>query len=266
MTTTTAQQLAAAGCDWIVPTWDAPANVGALMTTRIGGVSTGPYASLNLGANVGDADEAVTENRRRLNAFLPAAPRWLRQVHGIDVAIHRARPGVAPPIADAAVTRERGVVCAVLVADCLPVLLADRDGTAVGIAHAGWRGLAAGVVERTVAALAELGADAERLAAWLGPAVGQRAFEVGGEVRAAFLATDAAADPHFAPGAPGKWHADLRALARRRLAACGVRTIAESDGCTVADSERFYSWRRDRGGGRMAALVWLDPASSERPV
>ena len=259
--TTTAKRLAAAGCDWIVPTWEAPANVGALMTTRNGGVSTGPYASLNLGTHVGDADAAVAENRRRLGVHLPAAPRWLRQVHGTAVVVHRARPAAEPPIADGAATREHGVVCAVLVADCLPVLLADRAGTAVGIAHAGWRGLAAGVVERTVASLADLGASADRLVAWLGPAIGPAAFEVGGEVRASFVGADVGAGQAFVPGAPGKWHADLRALARRRLAACGVRAIAEDDACTVSDAARFYSWRRDRGGGRMAALVWLAPAS-----
>jgi YfiH family protein len=264
--TTTAKRLVAAGCDWIIPTWEAPANVGALMTTRNGGVSTGPYASLNLGDHVGDADEAVAENRRRLGAYLPAAPRWLRQVHGNAVVFHRARRAAEPPVADGAATNEPGVVCAVLVADCLPVLLADRAGTAVAIAHAGWRGLASGVVERTVGCLVQAGASAERLVAWLGPAIGPTAFEVGGEVRAALGDTDAGADQCFVPGAPGKWHADLRALARRRLAACGVRAIAEHDACTVSDATRFYSWRRDRGGGRMAALVWLAPPSSSRPV
>ncbi len=264
--TTLAQRLAAAGHDWIVPAWDAPAHVGALVTTRTGGVSAGAHASLNLGASVGDDDRAVAENRRRLDAFVPAAPRWLRQVHGNVVALQRAQPAGEPPVADAAVTRERGVVCAVLVADCLPVLLADRDATVVGIAHAGWRGLAAGVVERTVAALGGLGAGADRLVAWLGPCIGPQAFEVGSDVRAAFLATDAGADAHFAPATPGKWRADLRALARRRLTACGVRTIAASDACTVADPARFYSWRRDRGGGRMAALVWLAAAGRGGPV
>jgi len=255
--TALAQPLAAAGHDWIVPAWDAPAEVAALMTTRKGGVSAGVHASLNLGANVGDDERAVAENRRRLCALLPAPPRWLRQVHGADVVVQRAEAASEPAVADAAVTRERGVVCAVQVADCLPVLLADRDGTAVGIAHAGWRGLAAGVVERTVATIGDLGADAGRLVAWLGPCIGPLAFEVGPEVRAAFLATDAGADACFAPGVPGKWLADLRGLARRRLAACGVHAIAASDACTVADAARFYSWRRDRGGGRMAALVWL---------
>ena len=252
-------RVAAGGLDWIVPDWPAPSAVGALMTTRTGGVSAGAYASLNVGANVGDIDEAVAENRRRLSAFLPAPPRWLRQTHGTAVAVHGANAGAEPAAADAAVTRVRGVVCAVQVADCLPVLLADRAATAVGIAHAGWRGLAAGVVEQTVAALAAVGADADHLVAWLGPAIGPTAFEVGAEVRTAFVAIDAGADAHFAPGAPGKWHADLRALARRRLAACGVHAVAASGECTASDPARFFSWRRDRAGGRMAALVWLAP-------
>jgi len=264
--TALAQRLATAGHDWIVPAWDAPQHVGALVTTRNGGVSAGAYASLNLGANVGDDERAVAENRRRLGAFVPAPPRWLRQVHGTDVAVHRADAATAPPLADAAVTRERGVVCAVLVADCLPVLLADREGTVVGVAHAGWRGLAAGVVERTVAALGDLGAGADRLVAWLGPCIGSQAFEVGADVRAAILATDAGAGAHFVPDAPGKWRADLRGLARRRLAACGVRAIAASGACTVSDAARFYSWRRDRGGGRMAALVWLAAPAGGAPV
>jgi YfiH family protein len=252
-------RIAAAGVDWIVPDWYAPSSVGALMTTRAGGVSEGAYASLNIGANVGDAEKAVAENRLRLSAFLPAPPRWLRQTHGTAVAVHGAQPGIESAAADAAVTRERGVVCAVQAADCLPVLFADRAGTVVGVAHAGWRGLAAGVVERTVAALAELGANADQLVAWLGPAIGPTAFEVGAEVRAAFVSIDANADVHFTAGAPGRWHADLRALARRRLAACGVHGVAASGECTASDPLRFFSWRRDRGGGRMAALVWLAP-------
>jgi YfiH family protein len=253
------QRIAAAGLDWIVPDWAAPASVGALVTTRAGGVSEGAFASMNLSPAVGDDPEAVSENRRRLTSFLPAPPRWLAQVHGIEVAVLRAHPDPKYPVADAAVTRERGVVCAVQVADCLPVLLADRGGTAVGIAHAGWRGLAAGVIERTLTALGDFGIGSDRLVAWLGPSIGPAAFEVGAEVRAAFVAHDAGADAHFAGGAAGKWQADLRALARRRLAACGVMTVAANDECTKAGHDRFYSWRRDHGGGRMAALVWIAP-------
>jgi YfiH family protein len=253
------QRIRSAGLDWIVPGWSAPASVGALVTTRAGGVSEGAYASMNLSTAVGDDPEAVAENRRRLSSFLPAAPRWLAQAHGTEVVVLGTNPDRKSPVADAAVTRGRGVVCAVLVADCLPVFLADRNGTAVGIAHAGWRGLAAGVIERTVAALGDLGVRGDRLVAWLGPSIGAAAFEVGAEVREAFLAHDAGADAHFAGGAAGKWHADLRALARRRLAAYGVMTVAANDECTKTDDSRFYSWRRDHGGGRMAALVWIAP-------
>jgi len=254
-----AQRIRSAGLDWIVPEWATPASVGALVTTRAGGVSHGAFASMNLSTAVGDDPEAVSENRRRLSSFLPAPPRWLTQVHGTEVAVLGAHADPKSPVADAAVTRERGVVCAVLVADCLPVFLADRDGTAVGIAHAGWRGLAAGVIEQTVGAMANLGARSDRLVAWLGPSIGAAAFEVGAEVRAAFLAHDPEADAHFAAGAADKWHADLRALARRRLAARGVITVAANDECTRTGRDRFYSWRRDHGGGRVAALVWIAP-------
>ncbi len=250
------QRLLAAGLDWIVPAWAAPPSVRALVTTRSGGISAGACATMNLGTGVGDGAEAVAENRRRLSAFLPGAPRWLAQTHGIDVVVLDGSAAPHPLPADAAVTRERGVVCAVLVADCLPVLFADREGTAVGAAHAGWRGLAAGVVERTVAALAGLAVPRDRLVAWLGPSIGAAAFEVGAEVRAAFLEHDAAADAHFAQGTPGKWHADLHGLARQRLAACGVAAVAATRERT-GDGARFYSWRRDRAGGRMAALVWI---------
>jgi hypothetical protein len=163
-----------------------------------------------------------------------------------------------PPVADAAVTRERGVVCAVLTADCLPVLFADRAGRAVGIAHAGWRGLAAGVLEATIAALAAQGVAPADLLVWLGPAIGPAAFEVGADVVAAFRATDPGAAASFVPQAGGKWHADLHALARRRLAAAGIGSVAGNVLCTYADPARFYSYRRERETGRMAAIVWLD--------
>jgi YfiH family protein len=251
------ERLAAAELDWIVPDWPVPAGVGALVTTRNGGVSRGACATMNVGARDADSVEAIEENRRRLCALLPADPRWLKQVHGADVVVHvGGDPGDLT--ADAAVTRERGVVCAVQVADCLPVLLADRHGRAAGIAHAGWRGLAAGVVERTVETLARLGTPPHDLVAWLGPAIGPAAFEVGPEVRTAFVASDAGADAHFVPGAPGKWQADLYGLARRRLAASGVVPVSGGGYCTRTDAGRFFSWRRDRDCGRMAALVWLD--------
>jgi len=256
------QRIRSAGLDWIIPEWAAPSPVAALVTTRTGGVSEGACASMNLSMAVDDDPHAVDENRRRLLSFLPSPPRWLAQVHGTGVAVLGALADSQSPVADAAVTRERGVVCAVLVADCLPVLFADREGIAVGVAHAGWRGLAAGVVERTVAALGQLGATSDRLAAWLGPSIAGAAVEVGDEGRAAFVAVDTGADAHFVPGTPGKWNADLRALARRRLAGCGVTTVTANDECTSTDRDRFYSWRRDRAGGRMAALVWIAPDSS----
>lgn len=235
------------------PGWRVPANVHAAMTTRAGGASRAPYGSLNLAGHVGDRPEAVSENRRRVREALalPAEPAWLEQVHGNAVAV---LPGAPRAPADAAVSFARGSVCAVLVADCLPVFLAGRAGDRVGIAHAGWRGLAAGVVEATIAAL---GCETSELVAWLGPSIGPEAFEVGEEVRAAFLAQDGAAAGAFRPGRPGRWLADLPQLARRRLHAAGVAEVGGDSLCTVADPERFFSYRRDGVTGRMAALAWL---------
>jgi polyphenol oxidase len=256
-----AQRIEGAGLDWIVPDWPASPSVRAVVTTRRGGVSAGALATMNLGNGVGDSDEAVAENRRRLRAFLPAAPRWLHQVHGTAVVVHRVPHDGVAAVADAAVTREPDVVCAVLTADCLPVLLADRRSPVVGVAHAGWRGLAAGVVERTVAAMKNLGAD--DLVAWLGPAIGPAAFEVGADVLEAFRAAHRDADTHFASGAPGKWYADLYGIARQQLADCGIGTVGGGGFCTKTDATRFYSWRRERNGGRMAALVWLEPGAAD---
>jgi YfiH family protein len=235
------------------PDWPAPAGVRAAVTTRQGGVSRGPYATLNLALHVGDDPAAVAENRARLRAALelPAEPAWLEQAHGTGVAV---LPGARAGPADAAVTFTQGPVCAVLVADCLPVFLASRAGDRVGIAHAGWRGLAAGVVEATVAAL---DCEPAALVAWLGPAIGPAAFEVGGEVRDAFIARDAGADAAFRPGRAGRWLADLPALARRRLAAAGVAAVTGGGLCTHTDASRFFSYRRDGATGRMAALAWL---------
>ncbi len=240
-----------AGC--LVPGWPAPRAVRAALTTRAGGVSRGAYASLNLALHVGDDPAAVAENRRRIRAALalPSEPSWLQQVHGRVVA---RLPGPLPEAADAAVCFERGPVCAVLIADCLPVFFASRDGDRVGLAHAGWRGLAAGVLEATIAAL---DCDPARLLAWLGPSIGPDAFEVGAEVRAAFVEADASAAAHFRPGRADRYFADLPALARARLAACGVTAVQGAGDCTVADSARFYSYRRDGATGRMAALAWL---------
>jgi YfiH family protein len=238
---------------FLQPEWAAPAGVRAAMTTRRGGVSQAPYASFNLAQHVGDDPAAVAENRRRLRAALalPAEPAWLEQVHGARVAI---LPSQAEDPADGAVTFGHGAVCAVLVADCLPVFLASRGGDRVGLAHAGWRGLAAGVVEATIAAL---DCDPATLVAWLGPCIGPDAFEVGGEVRDAFLAGDPAAASAFRAGRGDRWLADLPALARRRLAKAGVADVSGGGLCTHSDRARFYSYRRDGATGRMAALAWL---------
>ena len=255
-----ADALRRAGHDWIVPDWPVPARVAAVVTTRNGGVSAGRYASLNLGAASatragGDTPDAVAQNRARLRALLPAEPAWLAQVHG--TAVHDADlPATdGPPIADAAVTRTPGVVLAVQSADCLPVLLADREGAAIAIAHAGWRGLAAGVVDNAVRALA---IAPGRVVAWLGPAIGPDAFEVGADVRDAFVAADASADTAFRPTSHGKWLADLAALARQRLARCGVHDVHGGGVCTWSTPARFFSYRRDGETGRMAALLWLE--------
>jgi len=239
--------------EFLRPDWKLPANIRAVMTTRPGGESRGTYESFNLAAHVGDDAAAVAGNRRRLRETLdlPAEPAWLEQVHGTEVAV---LPGVDRGPADAAVTFTPGHVCAVLVADCLPVFLASRAGDRVGVAHAGWRGLADGVVEATVAAL-----DCEpgTLVAWLGPSIGPDAFEVDDDVRQAFLDRDAGAAGAFRAGRGGRYLADLPAIARRRLAALGIRDVSGGVLCTHADPARFYSFRRDGLTGRMAALAWL---------
>lgn len=234
--------------------WPAPERVRAGVTTRVGGVSEGPYASLNLGGHVGDDLDLVAENRRRLvaEAGLPGAPQWLAQVHGTQVV---QAPLSDVPEADAVWTEQRRVVCAVLTADCLPVLMCSDDGQRVAAAHAGWRGLLGGVLEATVAAL---GVPGERLLAWLGPAIGPRRFEVGPEVRAAFVAQDPGSDTCFQAHRDERWLADLYRLARRRLAAVGVRRCFSGDFCTVEDAERFYSYRRDGVSGRMASVIWRE--------
>ncbi len=240
----------------IRPRWAAHPRVHAAFTLRTGGVSTGPYASLNVGAHVGDAVEAVKENRRRVAAHLALAaqPAWVEQVHGIGVLELDGPAHAARQPADAMIARRPGTACVIQVADCMPVLFAAADGSAVAAAHAGWRGLAAGVLEATVA---RLGLDAGALAAWLGPAICPRHFEVGAEVRAAFMSHDAAASAAFVPNARGRWHCDLPALARQRLSALGVDAVSGGEWCTYADPERFFSYRRDGQCGRMAALVWL---------
>jgi conserved hypothetical protein TIGR00726 len=234
----------------IVPDWPAPPGVKSLMTTRDGGVSLPPYASFNLGSHVGDHADAVAANRARLRQHLPTEPVWLNQIHATSVADADTAHGV--PAADASVARARGTVCAVLTADCLPVLFCTRDGSAIAAAHAGWRGLHAGVLEATVAAMQ---AAPGTILAWLGAAIGPTAFEVGDEVRAAFVARDAEATTAFVPYRD-KWMADIYALARQRLRACGVTAIYGGGLCTYTDAARFYSYRRDGVCGRMASLIW----------
>ncbi len=240
---------------WIFPDWPAP--VRAVVTTRWGpGLSEPPFEHMNLGLNSGEAPDVVTSNRRTVAQALdlPSAPRWLRQVHGTRVATLGPLQGDGEPEADAAVSHVSGTVLAILTADCLPVLLAVDDGSGIGVAHAGWRGLAAGVIEATVAAM-DLAPS--RLVAWLGPCIGAASYEVGGEVREAFTAADAGAAAAFVPGRPGHWMCDLEALARRRLAAIGVRRIHGGGFDTFSD-RRFYSYRRDGArSGRFASLLWL---------
>ena len=242
--------------DWIIPAWPVPPHVRALVTTRAGGVSSPPFDSLNLGFATEDAAPAVAENRRRLRTLLPQEPRWLKQVHGAHVV--SAESVRERPEADAAIARERNTVCAILIADCLPVLFSDREGTIVAAAHAGWRGLAAGVLENTVDTMTAAGVAADHIIAYIGPAIGPYAFEVGNEVRAAYVDRDGGAADAFSPNGAGKWLADLPRLARRALARRGVTAIFGGNLCTYSDPKRFYSYRRDKVTGRMAAVIWRE--------
>lgn len=242
--------------DWIVPDWDVPARVRAIVTTRAGGVSTGPYLGLNLGRSTGDDPEHVNRNRELLRAAVPAELRWLRQAHGATVV--DAAQVAAPVEADASYAVEPNVLCVVSVADCLPVFLADRQGRAVAVAHAGWRGLAAGVLQATAHALrARLGEADARVQAWVGPGIGPAHFEVGADVLDAMERTLARAREAFAPVAGGKFRADLPALARQALAQVGVTDVGGGTLCTYSEPSRFYSFRRDRITGRHAAVIWL---------
>ncbi len=238
----------------LIPDWPAPAGVRACVTTREGGVSQAPFASFNLGDHVGDDPAAVAENRRRLTSEFAIAPAWLSQVHGVVVA--DANPAEIAE-ADASWTATPGIACTVMTADCLPALFCDRAGTRVAAAHAGWRGLAAGVLEATVDSLGVPGAD---ILVWLGPAIGPQAFEVGPQVREAFIATHPQTIEAFAPSVnAGRFMADIYRLARLRLAAHGVTAIYGGGECTVSDP-RFFSYRRNNPTGRFASLVWLERA------
>lgn len=240
--------------------WPAPANIGAFMSTRTGGASCAPWESLNLGDHVGDAPAAVAENRRRFAQAIAAAPVWLCQLHGTQVVDAASVGAGAPPHADGAWTDRPGIACVVQVADCLPVLLAARNGRAVGAAHAGWRGLAGGVVEHTLQAVAAAaGCGADDVVAWLGPCIGPQRFEVGRDVLVAF---GGHAPERFVASLPHdddkpRWMADLPGLARDRLRRAGVEQIAGGSWCTVGDASRFFSFRRDGVTGRLAAAVWL---------
>lgn len=244
------------------PDWPAPPCVHACVTTRQGGVSTGPWASFNLALHVNDKESLVQENRRLLHLSLQSIapcdePQWLTQVHGtkvVDAAADPLHRRVAPE-ADAVYTRQKGVPCAVLTADCLPVFFCDKEGKEVAVAHAGWRGLAGGVLEATVA---RFSGPAQALMAWMGPAIGATAFEVGAEVREQFLLQHAADGDAFRPSPHSeKFLADLYQLAFARLKRLGLMHVSGGGFCTVTDSERFYSYRRETQTGRMASLIWI---------
>lgn len=237
----------------IIPDWPTPTNVRVLQTTRCGGVSIAPYDNFNLGDHVGDVPQAVAHNRQLLAQLMPNEPVWLQQVHG-TVTVDVGGAGCLPQ-ADAAISRQRGAVCVVMTADCLPVLLCDELGTVVGVAHAGWKGLAAGVIESTVQAMK---VAPEKLLAWLGPAISQRAFEVGDDVRDAFVAQHAQAAEAFLPGANGKWMADIYLLAHQHLYALGITRVYGGEYCTYSDSVNFFSYRRDGVTGRMGTFIWLE--------
>ncbi|HET9341022.1 MAG TPA: peptidoglycan editing factor PgeF [Casimicrobiaceae bacterium] len=252
-------RLESAGLDWIVPDWAAPGHVVALSTTKAGGVA-GAFDPGSSRPSDAASPAQVATDRARLASFLPAPPVYLHQVHGTQVAVvddakaQRARD--VPPQADAAMTRTPCIALAVRAADCLPVLFSDRAGSVVAAAHAGWRGLAAGVLEATLAAMSVAPQD---VIAWIGPAIGPRAFEVGRDVLDAYVALDASDAACFVPHVAGKWLADLPGLARRRLVRAGVRDVAGGTWCTVSDAARFHSWRRERSAGRMATVIAIAP-------
>ena len=243
---------------WLHATWPAPAHVKTLISTRRGGVSLPPFNSMNLGAHVGDNPQHVEQNRRLLRQNLPAEPVWLNQIHS-TVVVQAEQVGQTPPDADASYTSAPANVCVVMTADCLPVLLTDRQGTVVAAAHAGWRGLCHGILENT---LDRMAVAPEEIMAWLGPAIGPEAFEVGAEVCEAFIAKHAHAVDAFQPIGDDKYLADIYLLARQRLQAAGVSQIYGGECCTVLERERFFSYRRDHQTGRMASCIWLSPSDS----
>jgi len=242
---------------FIQPQWPASAHVKALQTTRIGGVSAAPYASLNLGAHVNDDPIAVAKNRQLLSPYLPSEPVWVNQVHGVEV-IDAATSGCLQN-ADASFTTKPNVVCVTMTADCLPVLLCDKKGSVVAAAHAGWRGLCDGVIE---AAVARMQVPASEILVWLGPAIGPNAFEVGDDVKVQFLAQDGNAELAFRRHGD-KWLCNMYLIARQRLNALGVTEVfgasVNEDFCTYSDEARFFSFRRDNVTGRMASMIWLEP-------
>jgi YfiH family protein len=240
---------------WIVPDWPAPPHVRAFVTTREGGVSSGEYGSLNLGASSGDDPSNVSRNRGIVRAHLPEEPAWMAQVHGTVVADLDTLAAGESPRADAAMAGSAGRVGVVLTADCMPIFFSDRKGKRVAVAHAGWRGMAGGVIENTVHAM-----GVNDVMAWMGPAIGPDAFEVGPEVREAFVAGDDRAASAFRSHTPGKFMADLYALARLRLERAGVASVHGGGFCTRDDAERFFSYRRAKASGRMGAFIWMEPS------
>ncbi len=237
---------------WILPEWPAAKSVRAIQTTRHGGYSVGKYASMNLATHVHDRIDSVQQNRRLLRAYLPSEPIWLEQVHGVTV-INAAKPQ-SNLIADAAFSHQKNVVCVTMTADCLPVLFCNQSGSLVAAAHAGWRGLSNGILEATVSAMQ---VPVNTIMAWLGPAIGPKAFEVGDDVRQAFVKQQVSAEKAFV-AMGGKWLADIYHLARLRLVEMGVTQIYGGEYCTMSDSERFFSYRREPVSGRMASLIWLE--------
>ena len=238
--------------DFIIPDWPSPANVKAIQTTRLGGYSVAPHGSLNLGLHVQDDGLAVAKNRKLLSDYLPSEPVWLNQVHGVEVI--DATKSLCVQDADASFSKNKNVVCVTMTADCLPVLLCNQQGTAVASIHAGWRSLCDGVIEATIKMM---GVEPEELMAWLGPAIGPDAFEVGSEVREAFIAQDAQADQAF-KAYGDKWLGDLYGIAKQRLNKQGLNKIYGGGECTYSNPSRYFSFRRDGLTGRMATMIWFE--------